>query len=123
MNTLCDSCLQLGFALQLPRVTLAIVVEAAGDLDLIPTLATSGPNAEIVPESVPVAQAKPRIMPENIPVTQAKPEIIPESVSVVQLKPNGESNGTAEFRIPLESYANRQKSVGALAWLCCDRWR
>ena len=35
INSLCDSALQTGFALQSPRITNAIIEEAAKDLDLV----------------------------------------------------------------------------------------
>jgi len=52
VNTLCDNCLHIGFALRSPLMTLSIVEEAAADLDLsqcreqinLPVVAPSGVN-------------------------------------------------------------------------------
>jgi general secretion pathway protein A len=115
INSLCDSCLQLGFALQSPRITPAIVAEAAGDLDLIPP-----PPPKRLEDRIERSIASMGIL-DSIPERAPRPEI-PEVVPVVQRQPNGDSNGVVELHVPLESYAKRQKSMGTLASLI-DRWR
>lgn len=115
VNSLCDSCLQLGFALQSPQVTAAIVAEAAGDLDLIPQPPLKRLEDRIVRSIESLGTL------DLIPERAAGPEI-PEGVPVAQTRVNGDSNCTVELRIPLESYAKRQKSMGTLASLI-DRWR
>lgn len=105
VNSLCDSALQTGFALQAPQITIAIVREAAKDLDLVQEeprrVSPSNGDGRVV--------ASPPLAPAG-PVSSSQPA-------------NGRENRQAtERRMPLEDYATRQRSLGFLAQLM-DRWR
>jgi general secretion pathway protein A len=98
INSLCDGALRNGFALQSPVITMAIVEEAARDLDLI----------------------SPQI-----------PEILrmPEPALMGAKPTNGHAaahadidNGHAGPKVPLDTYASRQKSLTFFGQLM-DRWR
>jgi general secretion pathway protein A len=128
VNSLCDSCLQLGFALQSPKVTVAIVEEAATDLDLIPKRAVVAATAPVV---VPPPTAAPPPAPTQPSAPAWKPKAqeseappVPIAVAAAASEPrlNGNSHKVPEVRVPFESYANRQKSLGFLAGLM-ERWK
>lgn len=99
INTLCDSSLQIGFALRSPSVTTAILDEAGKDLDLS--------RAEPLDQFL-----SPELVPASVPANDPP---------AVAFERNGH-NGTADNRIPLESYATRQKSFSFFGQLM-DRWR
>jgi general secretion pathway protein A len=114
LNSLCDGALRNGFAMQAPHITMAIIREAAADLDLRPesrrgdvSREDSGPNA------VPLVAALPGAPPQ---------ERLPEPQPVLVLDSGPADKGKQQTRIPLEGYAARQRSLGFLASLL-DRWR
>lgn len=103
INSLCNAALQTGFAMQAPNITIAIIEEAARDLEL------GG--------AVPEAPAAP---PNGIVAMPAKAalSVLPRPAAVNDVVVNGRSDD----RMPLESYANRQKSLGFFVSLM-ERWR
>jgi general secretion pathway protein A len=118
VNTLCDNALQIGFALQSSRITEAIVDEAARDLDLVQTPADiealNGKNTQL---PATFSQTPPPQPPPPQP-----PQLI-EEVVVGVVSGNGHKNGTSAVppRVPLEGYADRQKTVGFISSLM-DLW-
>ena len=102
VNTLCDNCLRIGFAVQSAQVTVSIVQEAAADLSLLPGSSEESPELPAgVEEQV-----------RSEPPTRNAPKHGENST-------NG--NGISGM-IPMESYAARQKSFGLFGNLM-DRWR
>ena len=97
INSLCDGALRIGFALQAPQITPAIIEEAAKDLDLT------------------------RFFTQQHLVEDDDPAILIQSLST-----NGHHgrNGSAsgDTQMPLENYAARQKSTSFLGNLM-DRWK
>ena len=104
VNSLCDSALQTGFALQSPQITVAILLEAAKDMDLplpkFPADVQLDGGARALP---PVAA-------------------VPDEPLPVPVDSDGKGAGAYEPRIPLESYAARQRSLGFFASLM-DYWK
>ena len=105
VNSLCDSALQTGFGLQAKRITPAIIEEAANDLELTPASRLPKALADI---KFPIPDVK-------IPIPE--PQVIKE----VPAKTNGHAKGV-EVKVPLETYTNRQRSLGFLTSLV-ERWR
>ena len=100
--------LQTGFALQSPRITASIIQEAADDLELSDS-DDARPKKELSNGDPPKAIPTPVVSPEAQPI-HALPQ-------------NGlNGNGKVEIRIPLESYASRQRSLGFFGQLL-DRWK
>jgi general secretion pathway protein A len=97
VNTLCDNALRNGFALQAPRVTPALVDDAARDLDLLPP--ADGPSARVAEIAPPVKESNGHAA--TAPEIAAPPPASP---------------------VPLENYAARQKSLNFFAQLM-GRWR
>jgi general secretion pathway protein A len=97
INNLCDASLQIGFGTRTASITLSILEEAARDLDLTPR--------DLLPDSRAT---------ENV------------SRQADEQRMNGHAAlfdaHAVEPRIPLASYASRQKSVSFFAGLV-DRWR
>lgn len=93
INTLADTALRTGFALQSASITPFIVEESAGELDLV--------------RSTPPERA----MPNNDVVVCLDAKLRENTLA----QPSAESAGISEERVPLESYANRQKSLGFFA--------
>lgn len=109
VNSLCDAALQTGFALQSPSITDSIIREAAGDLEL-----SDRDDARAKEEFSSEGHAK------VIPMPVASPE-----AALVHAHPQNGSTGDREVddpRIPMESYASRQKSLGFFGQLL-DRWK
>jgi general secretion pathway protein A len=109
VNSICDAALQTGFALQSPIITASIIQEAAGDLQL------SGPDdvrakEEFSSDGHSKVIAMPFVNTEVQP-SHAQPQNCLNSNSV-----------GGDPRIPLESYASRQKSLGLFGQLL-DRWK
>lgn len=110
INTLCDAALQNGMALQASHISIAMIDEAAKDLEL----------------SVPVALEEFPIGGDSIlaslrggrPVN-SRP-VGPDSAAASEFVGNG--NGAAGDRIATESYANRQGSLRFFSNLM-DRWK
>lgn len=99
VNTLCDNSLQIGFVLKFPRISVSIIKEAAADLDLRPTRpvpSLSGADEELVPVGV---------------ASSSRNSLLATGNSGQDHKP------ASALRIPLESYAARQKSLGFFAGL------
>jgi general secretion pathway protein A len=114
INSLCQSALQTGFALQADRITPAMLEEAARDLELAGSAAPEKPpvNGHAFGElSVTGAPA--------IPPIQNPPPVSLKNGSF-GIKQNGHEN--REVPMPLESYATRQKSVKFFSSLM-DRWK
>ena len=109
VNSLCDAALQTGFALQSPSITASIIREAAADLEL------SDPND---------ARAKEEFSGEGHSKVIPMPVASPEAALIHAHSQNGSSgsSGVDDPRIPLESYASRQKSLGFFGQLL-DRWK
>jgi general secretion pathway protein A len=107
VNSLCDAALQTGFALQSPRITAAIIQEAAGDLEL------SDPDD---------ARAQKELSRGDSPTVVPAPVVSPEAQPIHAPPQNGlNGNGKVEIRIPLESYAS-PRSLGFFGQLL-DRWK
>jgi len=106
VNSLCDAALRTGFALQSPRVTAAIIEETAGDLEL------SGPDDARATKEL---SSPPKVMPMPVVTPEAQP-----SHALPQNGSNG--NGKVDIRIPMESYASRQSSLGFFGQLL-NRWK
>jgi type II secretory pathway predicted ATPase ExeA len=108
VNTLCDNCLQIGFALQVPSITVSIVEEAAADLDLAQSdnrskmVGASGKEPVAGGASSRAATPKPAGL---VPTIRATP---------------GEK-GPPRSAL-LEGYATPQKRSNFLSGLM-DRWR
>jgi general secretion pathway protein A len=98
INTLCDTALQVGFATRSASITLAIIEEAAKDLDLATVTARLDPK---------LAEA-----------------LLPP----LEIKPGNGHNATNPTEapgdpwVPMTSYTTRQKSMGLFAGLM-ERWR
>lgn len=109
INSLCDAALQTGFALQSPSITASIIREAAGDLEL------SNPDDK---------RAKEEFSSEGhskvIPMPVAGPEA--QLIHVHPQSALSDNSSVDDPRIPLESYASRQKSMGFFGQLL-DRWK
>ena len=109
VNSLCDAALQIGFALQSPSITASIIREAAADLEL------SDPDDARAKEDFS-SEGHSKVIPMPVANTGAVP--------VHAHLQNGSSgnSGVDDPRIPLESYASRQKSLGFFGQLL-DRWK
>jgi general secretion pathway protein A len=95
VNSLCNSALLTGFAMQSPVITAAILEEVARDLEF---------KGEFLPQVAPASTVT--------PIAAAAPlAVVPKVV-----------NGPSQYQIPMESYATRQKSLGFLSGLL-DRWK
>jgi general secretion pathway protein A len=104
VNSVCDAALQTGFAAHAPQITVAVIDEVARDLDL----------KRVVPRGLePLEPVE--------PVELAPPPRV-NGHAAVPLEPEPNGNGHADKRVPLESYASRQKSLSFFAQLM-DRWR
>lgn len=108
VNALCDTALQCGFGLQSLEITPAILMEAAGDLDL---------RTDAGRAAVPVSTPSPGTEAAKvIPMPSANTDTQP-TAKTVHSEPNG-----SDTRMPLESYSSRQKSFTFLGHLL-ERWR
>lgn len=108
VNSLCDAALRTGFALQSPQITVAIIEEAVGDLEL------SDPDD---------VRAKKELSNTDPPKVMPMPVVSPDAQSGQALPQNGlNGNRKVDVRIPLESYASRQRSLGFFGQLL-DRWK
>ena len=104
VNSLCDGSLQTGFAVQSACITTAIVDEVAKDLDLIRQAPSEGFRM-----NEPVLAS-----------VSAKPT---NGHAAAEIEKNGNGNTRpVEGKVPLEGYANRQKSLNFFANLM-DRWK
>jgi general secretion pathway protein A len=113
VNSLCDAALQTGFALQQKTITREVIDEAARDLDLTKAGA-------VEPASAKPAMVKPVAVKPAAPVEE---EIEPSPAILQPVAVNGTSARTPIApRVPLESYASRQKSLNFFANLM-DRLR
>jgi len=128
VNSLCDSTLQIGFALKSPEITISMIGEAAADLDLAPNLAAeSFPFNGKQPVSVSAAtKAAEDRSPSSPPSDLAHHGTVdanpgPTHAATVS-DPKGNGQRASVLRIPLESYEARQRSLGFLAGLL-HRWR
>jgi general secretion pathway protein A len=102
INSLCNAALQTGFAMQSPDITIPIIEEAARDLELrgsVPEVRTAPTNGIVAKPALSVLSR-------------------PAAVNDVIRDPNGRS----EDRMPLESYASRQKSLSFFVSLM-ERWK
>ena len=106
VNSLCNGALQTGFAMQSKDITLPIIEEAARDLEL-----RSSPEIVPIPNGVVPAAVKADESAAGAPPRLAPVHPINKAV-----------NGNSEYRMPLEGYATRQKSMGFFASLM-DRWK
>jgi general secretion pathway protein A len=104
INSLCDTALQTGFALQSPRITPAILEEAASDLDLGRSFEVEASHSEMRSAAVGAASGG-GSGPIPLPVNKGKVRSV-----------------AAEEVIPEEGYAPRHKSAGFFGSLI-DRWR
>ena len=105
VNSLCNGALQIGFATQTTSITGSIIDEAARDLELRRALSDSSPIATVVAAA---------LGEEIVPVPGTRLTAVAKVSRTV--------NGSAETRMPLETYATRQNSLGFFAGLM-DRWR
>jgi general secretion pathway protein A len=110
VNNLCDGALRTAFALEAQRVTCSIVSEAAEDLDLEMSPLKAPFMKLDVPAPAPAAAPAVQMAGRHPAATHAA---------------NGTDRAATRpepMTIPLESYANRQKSLNFLAGLM-DRWK
>jgi general secretion pathway protein A len=98
VNCLCDNALRTGFATQSARITVAILDEAAAELDLV--------------------QAKPLEVLLAVPDAASTPVKSNGQPGIPHFEKNGTPNRS---KAPLESYASRQKSLSFFGQLM-DRW-
>ena len=112
INSLCDSALQTGFALGSPRITPAILEEAAKDLDLLRTAPAQVETAH--PTETPrLAEVEANTLPVGAILT-------PPASNRVSHSGNGHS--VSDGSVPLENYHARQKSLGFFSNLM-ERWK
>jgi general secretion pathway protein A len=104
VNTLCDSALQTGFALQSPRITISMIQEAAQDLDLLPTASL------VANDDVQMAGA-----------LATAPTMTATSSSSVPAANGRNGKRVSEARIPSDGDGTRQKNLSFLGGLR-DRW-
>ena len=107
VNTLCDNCLQIGFALQSPDIRVSIVEEAAADLDLTPSPLlnkAAGNNGK-----------------KMVAVEVTPSAAISRPAGLVPAQRTMASEKSPPRPVPFESYVARQKSLGFFASLM-DRW-
>lgn len=104
VNSICDAALQTGFAAHAEQITVAVIDEVAGDLDL----------RRVVPRGLEPF--------EPIPAAQLAPPPKANGHPAVPLELEPRENGHSDRQVPLESYASRQKSLSFFAQLM-DRWR
>jgi general secretion pathway protein A len=111
VSSLCENALRTGFALQSRQVTVAIIREAAKDLDLVSNEAI---------KDLPLPGEDQQVT-AFVPV---RPAAAPAATTVMASNSVQPTNGqrVTTPAIPLESYASRQKSLGFLAGLI-DRWK
>jgi len=128
VNSLCDGALQTGFALQSPRITVAILQEAAGDLDLPLEeprgnvhLEGGSPASASVANACQLLGAAIRSLDDGS-VASASVAAAPAGPVPVHEDSNGKGTSVVEPWVPLESYAARQRSLGFFASLM-DLWR
>lgn len=109
VNSLCDSALQLGLALQAARISVAIIDEAAKDLDL-----QAPPRQEL-----PVGNGIMPVQPRNGHLAASrKPALASDGSPGLTLN----QNGSSQDNVPLESYSSRQRSLGYFSsWI--ERWK
>ena len=102
--------MQTGFALRTTALTVAIIDESAGDLDLtLPTV----PNESQLHKAIPSMLAK---------STNGHTAVAFDGNGNGNGHGNGNGNSSDDARVPLESYAVRQKSVTFFGSLM-DRWK
>jgi general secretion pathway protein A len=122
-NTLCDSCLQVGVGLRSSKVTPSIIEEAARDLDLVPADSQGELPAKDPVAAQAAAQSSATISPAGAAaVLQNGTGTMGEKSG--ERSPTQDGNaaaGVAEAR-PLQTYADRQKSVGFFASFL-ERWK
>jgi general secretion pathway protein A len=111
VNSLGDSALQTGFALQSARITNEIIDEAARDLDLVRQVELE--PAQSISELTRVAAST----VANVPGS-ATPA--PKNGTTANGK-NGH-HATPQVRLPLDGYTTRQKSLGFFGSLL-ERWK
>ncbi|MEO8368203.1 MAG: AAA family ATPase [Candidatus Solibacter sp.] len=112
VNSICDASLQTGFAVHAPEVTIAIIDEVAEDLDL----------KRMVPRGLePLEPIEPIRVAPPPPVARQINGQAADFTDGVRLG-NGKGQHFAENRVPLESYAGREKNLSFFAQLM-DRWR
>lgn len=114
VNALCDGSLQVGFGLKSPRVTPAILDEAARDLELVRRLprglSTREPGAVSGDDDAsPVRSPQSPLAKENGHGQPAREE-------------DGRNTRPPEIRVPLQAYADRQKSLRLFAGLM-NHWK
>lgn len=118
VNALCDSSLQVGFGLKSARITPSILEEAARDLELVRSVVTKrfmpAEAAHVDGTARPGAPAELHTATAETATAEAAPD-----PSVGEKTTN---NRTHELRIPLQAYADRQKSLGLFAGLM-ERWK
>jgi hypothetical protein len=113
INSLCDSALQTGFAIQSPRITNAIIEEAAKDLDLVRPLE---------PETTPPANELARVAASTVATAAGSAKPMPTNATTQNGNGRNDNRATPEIRIPLDSYSNRQKTLGFFSSLI-EHWR
>jgi general secretion pathway protein A len=128
VNSLCDSALQTGFALQTPRMTPAIIKEVADDLELSDSGVPKAQAAAAGAEHAPVGPVL-VVAPPAPPVPKPLQNVANGNASIGNgSNGNGKGqngkgeDGRGDARVPLESYSSRQKSLGFFGQLM-DRWR
>jgi len=110
INSLCDSALQTGFALQSSEITNVIIEEAAKDLDLI---------RQVAPGEVPLTNELARVAAST--VANVAGSVKPPANGTTANGKNS-SHAMPEIRVPLSTYTTRQGSLGFLGRLI-ERWR
>jgi general secretion pathway protein A len=119
VNSLCDSALQTGFALQAPAITVAMVREAARDLDLSP----AGNALGDLPSTLEFADPEKNGSANGVntrPAVASTNEWPASPAAAARSTASPDGNGGPQM--PMETYAARQKSLGFFTDLM-SRWR
>jgi general secretion pathway protein A len=110
VSSICDAALQNGFATHAPHITVPIVDEVARDLNL-KRLVPRGLEPLEPLEPVLVAPPPPSLRQTN-----------GHAADFSEVARQGTGHRSSESRVPMESYASRQKTLGFFAQLM-DRWK
>ena len=98
VSSLCDSALQTGFAMQVPRITPSIIHEAAKDLEM-----------HEVPKETPLNRNHETVAPEPVPVLAAANVAAVNQPDKLQTIADRQDKRGTGVSMPMESYSNRQR--------------
>ena len=120
LNSLCDSVLRNGFAMQARQITVSMIREAAADLDL----RFSSPREDKPDQHREGGSDLDRDddSPSAALPARAEQGSLPEPKPVLVLDTESVDGAKQPVRAPFDNYAARQKSLGFLAGLL-QRWK